>query len=158
MLGRGAALAVAALVGMTLLVATACTGTGGMMNGSGGMMGANGPAGSITVQLRDWSVTSSESSTRAGTVTFHAVHPMMDMMSAGQGGKTHALTVARKNDDGTYEVLGSVWDIGLGQSKDLTLDLAPGNYELQCNVVEEIGTTTVSHYKQGMHAAFSVTA
>ena len=109
MLGRSTVLAATALAGVTLLVATACSGTGGMMN-------------------------------------------------ASQGGKTHALTVARKNDDGTYEVLGSVWDIGLGQSKDLTLDLSPGNYELQCNVVEEMGAKTVSHYTQGMHASFTVTA
>jgi len=158
MLGRRTGLAAAALAGVTLLVATACGGTGGMMNGGGGMMGAGAPTGSITVQLRNWSVDPSQSSARAGTVTFHAVHAMMDMMNAGQGGKTHALTVARKNDDGTYEVLGSVWDIGVGQSKDLTLDLAPGHYELQCNVVEEMGKSTVSHYKQGMHASFTVTA
>jgi uncharacterized cupredoxin-like copper-binding protein len=158
MLGRRAVLAAAALAGVTILVATACSGPGNMMNGGGGMMGGGGPAGSITVQLRDWSVSPSQSSTRAGTVTFHAVHAMMEMMSASQGGKTHALTVARKNDDGTYEVLGSVWDIGVGQSKDLTLDLSPGNYELQCNVVEEIGSKTVSHYKQGMHTPFTVTA
>jgi uncharacterized cupredoxin-like copper-binding protein len=152
-----AVLAAAALAGVILLAATACSGTGGMMNGGGGMMGASAPAGSITVQLRDWSVTPSQSSAHAGTVTFHAVHPMMDMMSTSQGGNTHALTVARKNDDGTYEVLGSVWDIGVGQSKDLTLDLSPGNYELQCNVVEEMAKKTVSHYKQGMHASFTVT-
>ena len=158
MLERRAVLAAATLAGVTLLVATACGGARGMMNGGGGMMGANAPAGSITVQLRDWSVNPSQSSVRAGTITFHAVHPMMDMMSTSQGGKTHALTVARKNDDGTYEVLGSVWDIGVGQSKDLTLDLSPGNYELQCNVVEELGTKTVSHYKQGMHTAFTVAA
>jgi len=158
MLGRTAVLATAALAGVTLWVATACGGTGGMMNGGGGMMGSNAPVGSITVQLRDWSVNPSQSSARAGTVTFHAVHPMMDMMSTSQGGRTHALTVTRKNDDGTYEVLGSVWDIGVGQSKDLTLDLSPGNYELQCNVVEELGTKTVSHYKQGMHTTFTVAA
>ncbi len=157
-MGRRVAIVALALSALTVLVAAACSDNGGMMNGGGGMMGAAAPAGSITVQLRDWSVRPSQSSTRAGAVTFHAVHPMMDMMSSNQGGKTHALTVARKNDDGSYEVLGSVWDIGLGQSKDLTLDLSPGNYELQCNVVEELGTKTVSHYTQGMHAPFTVTA
>lgn len=155
---------VAAVGALVLLFASACGAVasavgnvrpGGMMGG-GGMTGS-GPAGSITVRLMDWSVVPSQSSIQAGKVTFHATHPMMDMMSGSQGGRTHALTVARKNDDGTYDVLGSVWDIGLGQSKDLTLDLAPGNYELQCNVVEELGTKTVSHYKQGMHTPFTVT-
>jgi len=157
MFRRSAALAAAALAVVTILIAAACSGRGNIMGG-GGMMGGGGPPGSITVQLQNWSVSPSRSSARAGTLTFHAVHPMMDMMNGNEGGRTHALTVARKNDDGSYEVLGSVWDIGLGKSKDLTLDLSPGNYELQCNVVEELGTKTVSHYTQGMHVPFTVTA
>jgi hypothetical protein len=162
MLGRTAAFVAAAMTGVTLLVTAGCSGPGNVMNGGGGMggggmMGGGGHAGSITVQLRNWSVRPSQSSTRAGTVTFHAVHSMMDMMSS-EGGNRHALTVARKNGDGSYEVLGSVWEIGVGQSKDLTLDLSPCNYELQCNAVEAFGPKTVSHYTRGMHAPFTVTA
>ncbi len=47
-------------------------------------------------------------------------------------------TVARKNAAGTFEVVGEAEDIGVGERKDLTLQLAKGDYELQCNIVEEV--------------------
>jgi uncharacterized cupredoxin-like copper-binding protein len=137
---------------------------GGMMGDSGrsgdmaGMMGGGGPPGSITVQLRNWSITAEQTSTKAGQVTFHAVHSMMDMHGHDEGGYVHELAVARKNADGTYDLLGKAGDILMGQSKDLTLDLAPGNYELQCNVTEEVNGKVVSHYIEGMHAPFTVTS
>jgi hypothetical protein len=53
--------------------------------------------------------------------------------------------------------MGSVKDIGMGESKSLYLTLEPGEYELQCNVVEQVDGNTVSHYAKGMHETFTVT-
>jgi uncharacterized cupredoxin-like copper-binding protein len=81
----------------------------------------------------------------------------MHDMHAGDEGKTHELVVARKNADGTFDVVGEAEDIGMGEHQDLTLQLVAGNYELQCNVVEQVNGKTVSHYAKGMHTAFTVT-
>jgi len=155
------AIVAVAIAAAALLFAAACSGGmgmaggGGMMNGGGGMMGSL-PEGVVGVNLYNWSVDPSTSSARAGEVTFRAFHMGMDMHSGGAG-KTHDLAVARVNPDGSMEVLGQVKDIRMGQWKDLTLELAPGEYELQCNVVDELGSKTVSHYKKGMHTRFTVT-
>lgn len=153
------ALAVAAVV----LFAAACgDDDGGMMGGMGGgggmggMGGANAPAGTIVVRLTNWAIEPAQDSAGAGNVTFRAVHDMMPMHGMGSGGSTHDLAVARKNADGTFEIVGQVKDIRMGRYKDLKLELSPGEYELQCNVVEEVGGRMVSHYVEGMHTPFVV--
>ncbi len=129
---------------------------GGMNNGSTTGMMDGAPNGAILVRLSNWTIDSAKSSTKAGEVTFRAVHDMHDMHTNGEG-TTHELVVARKNADGTFDVVGEAEKIGVGEHKDLTLQLAKGEYELQCNVVEELNGTTVSHYKNGMHTKFKVT-
>jgi hypothetical protein len=46
----------------------------------------------------------------------------------------------------------------MGQAKELAVTLTPGEYELQCSVVEEIGNKVISHYKEGMYTSFTVTS
>ena len=162
----GSTLALVA-VSMAIVVFAACGGDdddnghsmgGGGMNGvggTGGMMDGT-PKGAIVVRLSNWSVDPSKTSVKAGEVTFRAVHDMHAMHSDGEG-KTHELVVARKNKDGTFEVVGEVEDIGVGEHKDLTVQLSKGEYELQCNLVEELSGKAVSHYKNGMHTKFRVT-
>lgn len=167
--GRGIALVVVPIVGLLLLaMAGSIAGwagswgwgwgnTGQMMGNMGGMMGGGGPPGSITVRLQNWSVTPSQPSARAGSITFHAVHSMMDMMRRStEGGATHDLQVMQKNADGSFELVGQVQGLRPGEAKDLTLDLAPGDYELSCNVTEELKGKVVAHYVKGMHIPFKV--
>ena len=125
---------------------------GGM---DGGMMDA-APSGAILVRLSNWSIDSAKSSVQSGEVTFRAVHDMHDMHNNGEG-ITHELVVARKNKDGTFDVVGEAESIGVGEHKDLTLKLDKGEYELQCNIVEQVNGKAVSHYKNGMRAKFMVT-
>ena len=124
------------------------TGNNEMMNGA--------PNGAILVRLSNWTIDPSKNSVKAGEVTFRAVHDAHAMHSNGEG-KTHELVVARKNSDGSFEIVGEAEDIGVGERKDLTVQLAKGEYELQCNVVEELSGKAVSHYKNGMHTKFTVT-
>jgi hypothetical protein len=146
-----------------LLIGSACgdddddgmgdRGSGGM----GGMMGESQPAGSIRVGLLNWEVRPNQGSAESGEVTFWAVHEMGHEHMT-EGGFTHDLQVMQKTPSGGFELVGQVQGLHMGEAKALTLELASGDYELSCNVVEEIGGETISHYKKGMHVAFEVTA
>ncbi len=132
-------------------------GSNGMGNGMGGMMNSDQPAGSIRVGLVNWAVKPAKSSTTAGSVTFWAVHDMSHEHMSGEGGATHDLQVMRKTPDGNFEMVGQVQGLTMGQAKALTLSRTPGEYELSCQVVEEIKDKTIGHYPMGMHAPFTVT-
>jgi len=67
-------------------------------------------------------------------------------------------------DDGSYledgpgtQLLDEIEEIAPGDTKELSLDLAEGNYVLICNMVdvEDDGTVEV-HYALGMRTAFRV--
>lgn len=98
-----------------------------------------------------------ETSAPAGAITFRAMHDMMHSHGTGEGGNIHELAVARQRPDGQMDILGRVTDIKMGDYKDLTLTLEPGEYELQCNIVEEVGGKAIGHYVKGMHTTFRVT-
>jgi uncharacterized cupredoxin-like copper-binding protein len=123
--------------------------------------------GTVSVELRELTVTPNTSTVPAGEVTF-AVENV--------GQFTHEFIVARL-DPGTTELPtrfnGAVRENGKGfeivgrvpmqlhseQSADLALDLASGNYVLFCNVVVGGGTAgpIESHYARGMWTSFTVT-
>lgn len=128
----------------------------GMME-PGNMMSQAAPAGSIEVKLLNWAVQPAQTSTKAGRVTFHVVHDMAHMHGGNEGGATHDLQVMKRKADGGLDLVGQVQGLAMGQSRDLTLDLAAGDYELSCNVVEEVDGKPVPHYARGMHVAFKVT-
>lgn len=154
--------AVIALLG-AVVFAAACggggdsDGMGDMMGGSGGMMDANQPAGSIRVGLVNWAIEPAQTEAKAGTVTFWAVHDMGHGHMGGEGGVTHDLQVMKKSADGSLKLAGQVTGLTMGQAKELTLDLAPGDYELSCNVVEVVDGQAIGHYVKGMKTAFKVT-
>lgn len=148
--------ALSVLLGALFLAA--CGGS----NGSGGMagmdMGGGSSSSSINVNVMDWAVKPSKTSTKAGLVTFHVMYDMGNM-SAGamtEGGNVHDMQVARKNADGTFEVVGEVKGLRMGDSKNLTLNLAPGDYELQCNHTEQLNGQQIAHYQKGMHTPFTI--
>ncbi|MCL6644927.1 MAG: hypothetical protein K6U88_08115 [Dehalococcoidia bacterium] len=118
---------------------------------------AQQPAGSIRVDLRNWAVVPEVASAPAGKVTFWAVHDMEHMHGQNEGGAVHDLQVMKKLPSGEMELIGQVQGLKMGEAKALTLELQPGEYELSCNVVEEVGGKTISHYKEGMVASFTVT-
>lgn len=152
------------LVLVTILAtAAACgnddaNGRGGMMgSNNGGMMGGGAPAGSIRVELVNWAVEPTPTSAKAGEVTFYAVHNMGHGHMGNEGGATHDLQVMRKKSGESLELVGQVQGLKMGDAKALTLNLAAGDYELSCNVVEEIGGKAIPHYAKGMRTEFKVT-
>ena len=147
----------------TVALASACGGdddSHGMNgdNSSAGMMNTNAPDGSIKVNLLNWAVEPAQAQAKAGKVTFWAVHAMGQQHMNADGGVTHDLQVMKKNADGSFEMAGQVQGLKMGEAKALTLTLTPGDYELSCNVVEEIGGKAIGHYQKGMRTAFTVTA
>jgi hypothetical protein len=94
----------------------------------------------------------------AGTVTLEADNI---------GSETHEFVVVRADSaeslptdaDGAVnedevpaaDQLGEVEDIAAEDQGSLEVDLDPGNYVVFCNIVEEEGGVTVSHFAEGMH-------
>jgi Cu+-exporting ATPase len=113
--------------------------------------------GEVVVALTNWSVSPSTSNVAAGNVTFRAVH-VDDMDGAGHdaGGNTHDLAVLRKSADGQLQEVGRTKPIAMGSQQELKLDLTPGTYVLECDVVETVNGQVVSHYQEGMHTEFTV--
>ena len=123
-----------------------------------GCGGDSAEATTVDVELGNWYVRSSLASAPEGKVTFRAIHVEEDHAhgSGNEGGTIHELAVARKLPDGSFDILGSAMDIEVGETKSLTLELKAGEYELQCNVGEEVGGKPLSHYREGMHSPFTV--
>jgi uncharacterized cupredoxin-like copper-binding protein len=145
---------IGALAGAALLF-SACAAAGG--DGMAGMdMGGGLTSSTVNVSLDNWTVKASKTSAKAGLVTFHVMYDMANMGSMADGGNVHDMQVARKNPDGTFEVVGEVKGLGMGASKTVTLNLAAGDYELQCNHTEQVRGQLVSHYQKGMHTPFTV--
>lgn len=69
----------------------------------------------------------------------------------------HDLQVRRKAADGSFELVGEVKGLRMGDSRALTLTLTPGEYELACTVVEVVDGQAIGHYAKGMHTPFTVT-
>lgn len=128
---------------------------GSMMGDMGSEMMANDEPGVISVGLMTWAVMPRTDTAKAGAITFRANN--MPMTHAADGsGKVHELAIAKKRPDGQYEVLASTGQIQPGTSKDLVVTLDPGEYVLQCSIVEEIHGKLTSHYTLGMHTPFYV--
>ncbi len=114
--------------------------------------------GEIEVRLTNFAINPTTHTAPAGEVVFRAIHVEEGHASHGAGslGAIHELVVARLLPDGTYEVVGRSPELAPGKDAEVRLKLAAGEYELQCNVVEKVGSTVTSHYIEGMHTAFTV--
>lgn len=128
-------------------------GANGSGNGSANGSNASGTPGAsgdrkVRVVLDEWQVKPDAKSVPSGQVTFNAVN---------KGHEVHELVVRQRSDDGAYEELDEVDDIGKGTSKKLQMELEPGTYELACLIVEEEEGETEDHYKLGMHETIEVT-
>jgi len=127
-----------------LLLLAACGGAGT----AGGQSG-----GSVAVKLTDSGIGLDRTSVNSGTVTFNitnagtVVHEFAVLKTDLPADKLPANPdkPGKVKEDGN---VGEVEDIALKATKDLSLDLKPGQYVLICNVV--------GHYGMGMHVAFTV--
>lgn len=111
----------------------------------------------LRVELSKFTVGVSRDKIDAGDVNLIVEHDGSSHAHDGsQPGVHHDLVVLRMNDDGTAEPVARTRQLLAGESEDLTLQLAPGRYDLVCDVVETVQGETVSHLAEGMHRTFIV--
>ena len=114
----------------------------------------------VRVELTNFNVGLSRQDISAGDVTLLVEHQSQagHGHATGMPGEHHDLVVTRKDDDGTSEVVARGEMLASGEKQELRVRLEPGTYEFSCDVVEEIRGERVSHYAEGMHRTFMVTA
>ena len=103
---------------------------------------------SVAVTLVDYGITADKPTVRAGKIRFIATNT-----SATQ---VHELAVLQTKPDGSYDKMGEIEGIGPENGGSIALSLAPGTYQLACLITIGESGSTVDHYQQGMHTAFTV--
>jgi hypothetical protein len=119
----------------------------------------------VNVTLRSFNISLDRSSAPRGTIIFRARNGGTDDIHEFLVIKTdRAPSALPTEDDGSYEedgpgtqLIDEIEEISPGETKELSLDLAEGNYVLICNMVhvEDDGSVEV-HYALGMRTAFRV--
>lgn len=90
------------------------------------------PAGAITVRLSDCAV-SPVGAAAAGPISFHAIPPT----AAENGGGLRELIIARRETPGAAAVeVAAIREVLADRPRDLSVELAAGDYELQCRMAE----------------------
>ena len=120
------------------------------------LLAACGPT-SVDVTLETYKLTLSKDTARAGDIVFHVTNKATDQKHEFVIFKTDLAEDKMPldengdvtEDDPSVQHIDEV-EVEAGESKDLTVELEPGNYVMICNVPEN------HHYMQGMHKAFVV--
>jgi hypothetical protein len=123
--------------------------------------GGGGEARPVAVQLKEWSVTPALEETKAGKLSFAVTNT---------GTRPHEFVLVKsdappqelplrdgKVDEEKLIIEARLPALAAGGSDEVTASLSAGKYLLLCNVIERPpGQRVVSHYDEGMVAAFSV--
>lgn len=109
--------------------------------------GSPAPAATVEVALKEFAVNPSVSEVPAGKIRFVATN---------QGTMVHELAVLSTTAEGSKHEVAEAEGIKVGQKAQFTAKLKPGRYELACLVAPGEQGSTVDHYQQGMHTAFTV--
>jgi uncharacterized cupredoxin-like copper-binding protein len=135
-----------------MIVTTAAIGFGACSSSDSGK--------SVDVSLVDYHILPKVTSVPAGDVTFKItnngtfVHEFV-VDKAADSSKLPLESNGEVNEDAISDAdhIGEVEDLDPGKSEDLKVTLDAGDYVLFCNRVDG----DVVHFKQGMHADFTVT-
>ena len=149
------------VIAMAALFAVVGGCASGSISPSGAPAASGSPPSTVDVKLQEWAVLPASNTVRSGSVTFNVANVGPEW--------NHELVVVKTDlafEDlptkagGSFDeagagvtIIGEADGVGVGGSKSVTLDLAPGTYVLLCNIVEDIRI----HYKLGMRTPFEVT-
>lgn len=151
------------LVPVSLLVLTACSGSGASGGSSppSSAPGSSAPApagGNLAVTLKEWSVMPTASTVPTGSVAFvvtnkgKAPHEFVvfrtDTLASDIPVGSFEGEGNRIDEDTAGTNVGETGDLAPGSTKTLTIDLKPGHYVFLCNLP--------GHYGLGMHTDFTV--
>ncbi len=139
----------------TLLLVAVILGALAVVGCSGAAASGETANSTVRVVAKEWSFTPSVTSVRAGQVTVEFVNQGKaehEMVLLKTDLPVDALKIkangAEVDESASGQIMGEVEDIGSGQTKALTLNLAPGRYVLTCNII--------GHYKAGMATVLEV--
>lgn len=142
-----------AVLGAGLLLLAACS-SSPSASGEGG-----GGGSTVEVTLQEFAVIAAETSAPAGEITFSVtnngpddIHEFVIVRTDLEPGDlpTDENGAVDESGDGV-EVVDEVEDIGVGDTREVTVDLEAGSYVLLCNIADE----NEAHYAEGMRAAFT---
>ena len=116
----------------------------------------------IDVTLQEWSVLPSAATAPAGEVTFSVtnqgpddVHEFVVLKTDLDPGDLPTAADGSVEETGEgIEVVDEIEDIPVGETMDLPVTLAAGNYVLLCNIYD--ATEDEAHFQMGMRTAFTV--
>jgi uncharacterized cupredoxin-like copper-binding protein len=138
------------------LALTACTATGGSPSAGGG-------ATTVDVTLQEWAVVPEAESAPAGDVTFvvtndgpEDIHEFVVLATDLAPGDLPVDEHGAVTEEGEgIEVVDEIEDISVGDTQELTVTLAAGNYVLLCNIYS--ADEDEAHYQMGMRIGFEAT-
>ena len=125
-----------------------------------------GKGGKVGIDLQEWSVKSDTQSQPKGDVIFNVKNQSADLQHEFKVIRTDLApeSLPTKSDGsvdegaGGIDVVGKISKLDTGDDTSGTFTLKAGKYVLICNIVgDDKNGQQVSHYKQGMHTAFTVT-
>ena len=105
--------------------------------------------GAMDIELSQDSVPAGEVTFQVANVAENTPHEMIVVKVDAAGQTFEVDPSTNKIDESAIDALGEVEDLKAGQSGALTVDLAPGDYQLICNYK--------GHYTAGMVVPFTVT-
>ena len=122
-----------------------------------------GGATTVTVALQEWAVVPASDSAPAGDITFEVtnagpddIHEFVILKTDLDPGELPTDENGAVTEEGEgIEVIDEIEDIPVGETQELTANLAAGSYVLLCNIWDE--EEGEAHYTMGMRTAFSVT-
>lgn len=150
-----------ALLGLTAFGLSACGGNKETTTGTTGTTtaketaGGGGGAGAVEVSEKEYSISPSPSSRKAGTVTFTAkndgalAHNLWVIETDKPAGDLPVKNSMVDSSAAGLKVIGKTPTYEPGSNETLKVKLKPGNYVLVCNVS--------GHYQAGMREQFTVT-
>lgn len=121
----------------------------GNESGSGAAKSTKKSKNTVKVELAEFSVAPNRPSVPAGPTKFEAKNISKS--------DVHELAIMRVKDDGSFDNLGEVEDLGPGKSGEVVVDLAKGRYLLACLIVPGEAGSRYDHFKEGMKIEFEVT-
>ena len=150
MLGKRSAL----LISTTIVgLVAACGGAATTATPSSSVASSATAGGAISVDLKEWSVTPSSRTAKAGDVTFTIKNSgtvVHEFVVVKTDVKADALPViGDKIDESALTAVDEVEDIAIGATPTLKVTLAAGHYVVLCNIE--------THFGLGMRSDFDVT-
>jgi iron uptake system component EfeO len=147
------------MISLALLAACSPAASGASAGASAGASGGGTP---VAVTLQEFSVLPDPDSVPAGSVTFTVtndgpddVHEFVIIQTDLDPGDLPVDDTGAVDESGDgIEVIDEIEDIPVGETVEITVDLAAGAYVLVCNIYD--ADEDEAHYAMGMRAAFTV--